>query len=139
MTNSKRTEITIVTHEVAVIHGDVATTPSGDPEDGNAAYRQRPGPSKPCGGFGRNSREEDDMKIGVSEQRLVLGEGSTARRNPWLRLSLGIVGSIGAISTRHSTWNSLTKKSELRHISENHWSRPGVAVGCCQALKTLAT
>ena len=36
MTNSKRTEITIVTHEVAVIHGDVATTPSGDPEDGNA-------------------------------------------------------------------------------------------------------
>jgi hypothetical protein len=37
MTNSKRTEITIVTHEVAVIHGDVATTPSGDPEDGNAA------------------------------------------------------------------------------------------------------
>jgi hypothetical protein len=87
-----------VTHEVAVIHGDVATTtPSGDPEDGTQ-HRQQPGLSKPSGGFGRNSREGDDMKIGVSEQRLVLGEGSTARRNPWLRLSLGIVGSVGAIS-----------------------------------------
>jgi hypothetical protein len=30
MTNSKRTEITIVTHEVAVIRGDPASTPSGD-------------------------------------------------------------------------------------------------------------
>jgi hypothetical protein len=87
-----------VTHEVAVIHGDVATTtPSGDLEDGNAASaaaraeqtlrRLRPQ-------LARGGRHE----IGVSEQRPVLGEGSTDRRNPRLRLSHGIVGSIGAIS-----------------------------------------
>jgi hypothetical protein len=53
------------------------------------------------------------MKIGVSEQRLVLGEGSTARRMPWLRLRLAVlVGLISAVGCVLSE-NAFAKAADL--------------------------